>query len=81
MECDPTARAAVVRLAAPPLKVPVPSVVEPSMNVIVPVAADGLTTAVNVTGALDGAGFVEDETVTAEPCLTVWVSREEVLVL
>ena len=51
------------------------------MNVTVPVAADGLTTAVKVTGALDGAGFVDDDTVADDPCLTVCVSLEDVLVL
>jgi hypothetical protein len=81
MECEPTTKLDVLNVAVPPLNVPVPSVVDPSINVTVPVAADGLTTAVSVTGAPDGAGFVDDETVTAEPCLTVCVSLEEVLVL
>jgi hypothetical protein len=48
---------------------------------MVPVAADGLTAAVRVTGDPDGAGLVEDETVTEEACLTVCVSLEDVLVL
>ena len=67
----PVASVEVVRPAIPPLKVPVPKLVEPSINVTVPVAAEGLTTAVNVTGALAGTGFVEDETVVEEPCFTV----------
>ena len=70
-----------MRPATPPLSVPVPRLVEPSINVTVPVAADGLTTAVNVTGALEGSGFVEDETEVEEACLTVCVNFEEVLVL
>jgi hypothetical protein len=49
--------------------------------VTVPVAADGVTTAVKVTGVPEGAGFVDDETVTEEDCLTVCVSLEDVLVL
>ena len=81
IECEPTAKLDVVKLATPPLRVPVPRLVELSINVTVPVAADGLTTAVKVTGALDGAGFVDDETVAAELCLMVCVSFEEVLVL
>ncbi len=37
-ECQPTASAVVVvKVATPPLSVPVPSVVEPSLNVTVPV--------------------------------------------
>jgi hypothetical protein len=45
------------------------------------VAADGLTPAVNVIGALAGAGLVDEDTVVEEACSTVWVSLEEVLVL
>ena len=41
----------------------VPSVAEPSMNVTVPVADEGLTVAVNVTGWPYTEGFAEDETV------------------
>lgn len=77
----PVARLEVVRPATPPLNVPVPRLVEPSINVTVPVAADGLTTAVNVTGVLNWSGFAEDETVVEEPCLTVCVNLDEVLVL
>lgn len=40
----------VERVAVPELSVPVPSVVVPLLNVTVPVAADGETVAVNVTG-------------------------------
>jgi len=81
MECEPRAKLEVLRLAIPPLKVPVPRLVEPSMNVIVPVAAEGLTTAAKLTGELTGAGFVDDDTVTDETCFTVCVSLEDVLVL
>lgn len=77
----PVARLEVAKLAAPPLNVPVPRVAEPSMNVTVPVAADGLTTAVNVTGAPAGSGLVEEDREVEEPCLTDCVSLEEVLVL
>lgn len=48
----PTARLEVVRVAVFPESVPVPSVVAPSMNVIVPEAeTPSLTTAVSVTDA------------------------------
>ena len=49
MECDPTDNADVLQPATPPLRVPVPIVVVPSLHVIVPVAALGVTVAVNVT--------------------------------
>jgi hypothetical protein len=39
----------VVRVAVPEFNVPVPSQVAPSLNVIVPVAAEGATLAVSVT--------------------------------
>jgi hypothetical protein len=81
MECDPTAKPEVAKLATPPLNVPFPRLVELSQKVTVPVAADGVTTAVKVTGAPDGAGFVDEERLTEDACLTVCVSLEEVLVL
>ena len=77
----PTDRLDVLKAAMPALSVAVPKVVEPSGNVTVPVAADGVTTAVNVTAVPEGTGFVDDETVTAEACFTVCVSLEDVLVL
>ena len=42
-------RLEVVYVALPPLRVPVPSTVDPSVNVTVPVAVMGDTVAVNVT--------------------------------
>ena len=42
---------------------------------------DRITTAVKVTGEPDGAGLVDDVTVTDEPCFTVCVSLDDVLVL
>jgi len=50
----------------PLLSVPVPSVVLPSLKVTVPVAAEGVTVAVNVTELPYVDGFDEDETVTEE---------------
>jgi len=47
----------------PLLSVPVPNVVVPSLNVTVPVAADGDTVAVKVTDELYVDGLDEDESV------------------
>ena len=47
--CDPALNVEVLNVAVPPDSVPVPSVWVPSRNVIVPVAVDGVTVAVNVT--------------------------------
>lgn len=47
----------------PLLRVPVPSVVVPSLNVTVPLAAEGDTVAVNVTDELYVDGFAEDASV------------------
>jgi len=40
--------------------VPVPTVVLPSLKVTVPVAADGVTVAVNVTGDPSPDGFADE---------------------
>jgi hypothetical protein len=47
-ECDATERAEVEKVAIPPLRVPVPRFVCPSLNVTVPVAVAGDTVAVRV---------------------------------
>ena len=49
MVCEPMARALVLKLAEPFERVPVPSVVVPSLKVIVPVADAGVMLAVRVT--------------------------------
>jgi hypothetical protein len=49
MECGPTASAAVLNVAVPPDRLPVPRTVAPSLNVTVPVAVDGVTVDVKVT--------------------------------
>jgi len=48
-ECAPAVKVDIVNTATPALRVPVPREVEPSWNVTVPVAEDGLTVAVIVT--------------------------------
>ena len=49
--------AVVLKVARPPLSVPVPSVVAPSLNVTVPVADDGKTVAVKATDCPKVEGF------------------------
>ena len=44
-------------VATPPLSVPVPRVVAPSLNVTVPVALEGVTAAASVTAAPNVDGF------------------------
>jgi hypothetical protein len=51
MECEPTDRVEMCSVVVPPLSVPVPIDVLPSLNVTVPVAALGVTVAVKVTDA------------------------------
>src|SRR5208283_5213389 len=80
-------RVDVVKLAVPPLSVAVPRVLEPSMNVAVPVGVPppgetGLTVAVKVTAWPATDGLREETTlVVVLACLTVWVRAAEVLVM
>lgn len=82
-----TVSAEVENVADPPLRVPVPSVVAPSLNVTVPVGVPlpGATTAmvaVNVTDCPKTDGFADEMTIVVVlGTLTVCVSVEEVLVL
>ena len=70
-----------------PSKVPVPSVVEPSLKVTVPVGmpepgAVAATVAVNVIDCPNTAGLTEDETeLLVADGLTVCVRAEEVLLV
>ena len=66
---DPTINVLVVRVARPPLKVPVPRTVAPSRNVIAPVAPVGAV-AVNVTDWLTIEGLSDDVTATVGAALT-----------
>ena len=69
-------------MATPPLSVPVPSVVFPSLNVTVPVASEGESVAVNVTEEPYVDGFGDDVSVTAGVALlTVCVNTDDVLLL
>jgi len=83
MECAPTAREAVVRVAMPEEStVPVPRLVVPSRNVTVPVGmpAGELTVAVKVTGWPKTLGFTEEIDVTVVAALfTVCDNGEELL--
>ena len=60
IEWEPTASAAVAKVATPPLNVPVPSVVAPSRKVTVPVAEEDDTVAVNVMLCPTVAGLTDD---------------------
>jgi hypothetical protein len=53
----------VVKVATPELRLAEPSVVDPSANVTVPVAEEGLTVAVNVTAWPKAEGFSEEVSV------------------
>src|ERR1051325_1800550 len=87
MEWVATLKAVVLKVVVPPLKVPVPNVAAPSLNVTVPlgVPAPGktaLTLAVKVTDWPDTEGLAEEATlVVVLVGLTVWVTVPEVLVL
>ena len=73
-------RVEIENVAVPALSVPVPSVAAPSLKVTVPVAAPGVTVAVNVTACPNVEGFVPDVTVVvlaASP--TTCVNTAEVL--
>jgi hypothetical protein len=63
MECAPSDRVEIDSDALPPLRVPVPSDMDPSRNVTDPVAADGDTVAVNVMPWFDFEGFALDVSV------------------
>jgi hypothetical protein len=65
----------------PELSVPVPSVLAPSLKVIVPVALTGAIEADSVTDWPNVEGFGEAlRVVVVGTWLTAWVSAEEVLV-
>src|SRR5215475_12310163 len=77
----PMARADVVSVATPPVMGPVPRIVAPSRNVMVPVAVVG-TVAVKVTGWLSAAGFSDEVSVTLGVAIaTVTVVAGEVAAL
>src|SRR5271157_5228226 len=90
MECDPAASPAVLKLACPPLSVPVPSVAPPFLKVTMPVGVpepehrfgQGVDSraAVKVTVAPKAAGFFDETTETELPALlTFWVRAGDVL--
>jgi hypothetical protein len=70
--------AATVSVATPPEMVPDPSVVEPSLNVTIPVAVDGLTVADKVTDAPSETGLNAAIAVVVDPRVTLTVAIEEV---
>jgi hypothetical protein len=66
MECVPGVNPDVEKVATPELTVLVPIAAPPSRNVMLPVAVDGLTVAVNVTDCPDVAGLALDVRATEE---------------
>ncbi len=82
IECEPAVSVEMLNVAFPPLIAPVPSVVLPSLNVTVPVAAKGVTVAVNVTVEPYAEGFADEARVIVVLAgSTVWVSAKDVLPL
>ena len=80
MECLAALSVDVVSEAWPPLRATVPSEVEPSKNWTVPVAVDGETVAVKVTGCPVFAGLSLDANVIVVAALfTVCESAGDVL--
>jgi hypothetical protein len=83
IECDPTASVDVVNVALPPLSVPVPSTLVPSLKVTIPVGVPevaGLTVAVKVTAWPNTDGFAEETTdVEVAALFTVNVAAFDVL--
>ena len=71
MECAPTVRVEMLKVAAPPLRLAVPSVVPPSENVTEPVGvlAEDETVAVRVTAFCTRTGFGEAVSPTAGAAL------------
>jgi ribosomal protein S5 len=78
IECEPWASEDVVKKAVPFASVAVPSTVVPSKNCTVPVAAEGVTTAVKVTAPPMAAGFGVEANATDEEAWTVSVTTAEV---
>ena len=85
IECDPTASVDVLNVALPLLRIPVPMVVVPSLNVTDPVGVpvvDEFTVAVKITEFPRFEGFSEEVTLLDVAALfTVCVSIAEVLPL
>jgi hypothetical protein len=86
IECAPTPSVELVNVACPaPFSVPVPSVVEPSRNVTVPVGAPtpggfALTVAVNVAACPNTDGLADElSVVVVLTLLTTWDTPAEVL--
>src|SRR2546422_3248408 len=77
----PTDREEVAKVAAPPLSVPVPRVVKPSLKVTVPLGvpapgATGLTVAVKITDWPNTEGLAEEVTVVVVSALLTVCDRE-----
>ena len=80
MLCEPMASVEVVKVAVPPVSVPLPSAVVPSMKFTLPVAVPAPgplaeTVAVKVTDCPNAEGLSEETTfVVVASLLTTWVT-------
>jgi hypothetical protein len=74
-----TVRVEVVKMAVPPLSVPVKMGLPPSVNVTVPVALAGITFAVKVTGFPLAAGLGEATSVVVVGDLVTVMPKEDEL--
>jgi hypothetical protein len=80
MECADTESDVVANVATPLLIVPVPSAVDPSWNVTVPVAVEGDIVAVKVTDWPKADGFSEEvRVVVVGAWLMTWLKVADVL--
>jgi hypothetical protein len=68
----------VENVATPEVRVAVPITTAPSRNCTVPVAAEGVTVAVNVTACPTVEGFALEASAIEETVLTFWLSGAEV---
>ena len=87
IECEPTARLLMAKVAWPELKLRLPKVVAPSLKLTAPVGVPApgetaLTVTVKVTDCPKTDGFAEELTVLLVlEGLTVWLKAEAVLSL
>jgi hypothetical protein len=78
IECVPWVKLEVENVATPDASAAVPITAPLSKNCTVPVAAVGVTVAVNVTACPTVEGFALDASATEETAFTFWLSAAEV---
>ena len=80
--CDATVKVEVEKDALPPLTVPLPRVVDPSLNVTVPVGVpepEGVMVAVNFTACPNCDGLFEEVTTVLVEASMTCLSADDVL--